>query len=386
MDVPDAHGGDNALVTNGLSRRELLHRGLGLGVSMGALGALSAPARAFAGLSATKTLTVLDWGGPYADALNRYVSKPFSAATHAKVTLEEQAHAFDSLAKIQAQKSHPSIDVWFTTGALPLLLAKSGGLAPLDPTSIPNLSGIFPFAIQKYQGKIYGAGIHLGAESILVDNQAIKSLIPDYNKNMLRSWKFLYRPELKDNIAIAGFDSGYGTFMIGASKPYGGSENNEEAFFAAMKQLAPNVHTVPAGSSYVPLFLSKEIVASMGTPVDAQQLIQGGASVDVGYPLDPLVIFLDYVVVIKNGPAGPTLPQQFTNQLLDPKVMTNYDGTLGFNAPNSKSVQPVLKGFPSLATRTILRYGWIINYDTAIKNFDAWNQRFQQEIVPLFGG
>ena len=62
------------------------------------------------------------------------------------------------------------------------------------------------------------------------------------------------------------------------------------------------------------------------------------------------------------------------------------DGTLGFNAPNSKSVQPVLKGFPSLATRTILRYGWIINYDTAIKNFDAWNQRFQQEIVPLFGG
>lgn len=373
------------LLRGAISRRQFLARGAALGVSATALGAILDACGSSAASTAKKDLSVLGWGGSYGDALKKWVSQPFEAANNATVTFQEQAKAADSLARIQAQASHPTVDVWLTTGALPLLLAKSGGLQELRKDVVTNLPNIVPSAVQTYQGKTYGAGIHLGAECILVDNKRIKQYIPDYNIDMLKSWTFLYRPELKNKIAVAGFSSGYGGFMIGMSKPYGGSENDEEKFFAAMKKLAPNVHTVPAGSSYVPLFLSKEIVASQGTPPDATDLIKNGATVDIGYPLDPLEVFLDYIVAVKNGPAGGDLALKYINQILDPTVMTNYDGQLGYNSPNSKSVQPVPSGQPPLSPDDILKNGWLPDYNVAIANYDAWNQRFQEQIVPLFG-
>lgn len=334
---------------------------------------------------AVTEFNIIGWGGPYGDALTKWVSEQFESAHNVTVLLQEQAVAADSLAKLQAEQADPTIDVWLTTGALPLLLAQSGGLEELSEDLVPNLADLFPVSVQRFEDKAYGAGIHLGAELIIVDRDRIKDFIPDYNIDMLKSWKFLYRPELKDQIAIAGFGAGFGGFMIGMSMPYGGSENDEEAFFAAMEQLAPNVHTIPE-ATYVPLFQSKEVVASMGTPVDALELVNSGANVDIGYPLDPLEIFLDYIVAIKNGPAGRELALEFVNQILEPEVMTGYDGELGFASPNSQAEQPTIEGVPPLRPEDVLENGWLPDFEVAIANYDAWNERFQQEIVPLFGG
>ena len=94
---------------------------------------------------------------------------------------------------------------------------------------------------------------------------------------MLKSWTFLYRPELKNNIGIPGFAGLYGTSMIGMSKPYGGSETDEEKFFAAMRKLAPNVHTVKTASiGWVQPFLTKEIVAAETAGADAAAGAEGG--------------------------------------------------------------------------------------------------------------
>src|SRR3954471_11499557 len=134
-----------------LSRREFVTRALAAGLSLSALGGMLATSArgGLATAAADKSLSVLDWGGPYADALNKYAGDPFSARTGAKLKFTEQARASDSLAKIQAQKKNPSVDIWLTTGALPLLLAKSGGLAELNPKTIPNLPNILPVALQK---------------------------------------------------------------------------------------------------------------------------------------------------------------------------------------------------------------------------------------------
>jgi hypothetical protein len=66
---------------------------------------------------------------------------------------------------------------------------------------VPNITTIIPQALQNFEGKTYGAGIHLGVRTITVDNTRIKSFIPDYNPSMLKSWTFLYRPELKNQIS-----------------------------------------------------------------------------------------------------------------------------------------------------------------------------------------
>lgn len=361
------------------SRRRLL-----AATATGLLATLSLVACSDAGEDASGELNVIGWGGSYGDALHEYVGDPFTADTGRTVILQEQGTAADSLAKLQAEISAPTTDIWLTTGALPYLLAKQDGLEPLDPEAVTNLADLFPSTVLTIDGKVYAAPIHLGGELIIVDRDRIREFVPDYDKAMLSSWKFLYRPELKNQIAIAPFTGLYGATLIGASMPYGGSENDEEAFFAAMRKLAPNVRTIPQ-SSFVPLFQTKEVVASMGSPADALELIQSGANVDIGYPLDPLEMFLDYIVALKGGPAGTEAQMDFINRALDPETLAQYDGALGYLSPNSKSEQPELGGLPELTTEDMLEKGWTIDYEVAIQNFDAWNERFQQEIVPLFG-
>lgn len=359
-------------------------RRLGLIASV-TLGALTLVACAGPGDEGTVSdINVIGWGGTYGDALAKYIGDPFAADTGISMVLQEQATAADSLAKLQAEIKSPTTDIWLTTGALPYLMAKQGGLQELDPSIVTNLADLFPSTVLKVDGKVYAVPVHLGAELIIVDRDRIKQFVPNYDKSMLSSWKFLYRPELKNQIAIAPFSGLYGATLIGASMPYGGSEHDEEAFFSAMRRLAPNVRTIPT-SSFVPLFQTHEVVASMGSPADALELIESGANVDIGYPLDPLEMFLDYIVALKNGPAGANVALDFINRAIAPKTLSGYDGALGYMSPNSKSVQPKLKGLPVLTTDDMLSKGWTVDYDVAIQNFDAWNERFQKEIVPLFG-
>jgi spermidine/putrescine-binding protein len=365
-----------------ISRREFFLRGLALGVSLTSLATLLDAAGTPA--DAAGDLNVLGWGGSYQDALVKWVNTPFEAANKLKVSFQAQGFAAQSLAKIEAENAKPTIDIWLTTTALPLRLAKEGLLQELTTDKIPNLVDIVPLAIQRYEGKAYAAGIHLNANLIIVDNKRIKTLIPNYSIDMLKSWTFLYRPELKNQVGIPGFKGEYGASMIGVSKPYGGSEYDEEKFFAAMRKLAPNIHTVKTSAvGWAQPFLSQEVVAVEAAEVDATAVLKAGASVDIAAPADPLVVALDYVVQIKNGPAGVDAGAQYINQMLKPENMGPYCKQIGIYSPNRKAmVAP--EGMPVIPADQLAK-GWLINYDAALAHFDAWNERFTKEITPLFG-
>lgn len=399
-----------------ISRRQFVTRGLALGVSLGSLslilqacaGAAApssvpassgtapgavAPSAAQSAAAVVPDLSVLAWGGSYGDALKKYVSDPFEQSHGDKVLMQEQSIAEQSRAKLVAEKDDPTIDIWLTTGALPTLLAKSGGLEELTADQIPNLPDVIPQTLATHEGKTYGAGIHLGVKTISVDSDRIRKLIPDYTPDMLNSWGFLWRPELKDNISLNGFPSGNGTIYVGMTMNKGASQTDEEAFFKAMRELAPNVHLevgTVAGIGELAAFQSKEIVAAANNMVDAQELISNGLKIDVGYPQDPLVIILDYIVAIKNGPASkalgaPTLAFDYINDILNPSTMTPYDTELGQLPTNAKAALPDLKGLPPLTVDTILKKGWSPDYELALQSYDAWFERYQKEIVPLFG-
>jgi putative spermidine/putrescine transport system substrate-binding protein len=369
-------------VRGDLTRREFLLRGLAIGASLGSLAALLDAAGAPA--AAAGDVNVLGWGGSYQDAIAKWVTTPFQTSTGLKVNFQGQGFAAQSLARIEAEKAKPTLDIWLTTTALPLRLAKEGLLQELTVEKVPNLAGIAPVALQKYESKIYAAGIHLNVNLIIVDNQRIRSLIPNYNISMLRSWTFLYRAELKDQVGIPGFKGEYGASMIGVSKAYGGSEYDEDKFFAAMRKLAPNIHmTKTSAVGWVQPFLSKEVVAVEAAEVDATAVLKAGASVDIVAPIDPLTIALDYVVAIKNGPAGPDAAFKYINQMLDPATMGPYCRQIGIYSPNRKAIVAPA-GMP-IVTASQLAKGWVIDYDAALAHYDSWNERFNKEIVPLFG-
>jgi putative spermidine/putrescine transport system substrate-binding protein len=393
-------------VAGGLSRRQFIKSALALGVSLTSISAFlaacanaSPTAAPSAGNVATLTpstptptaaadLNVVAWGGGYGKALKQYVSTPFEAAHGDKVLVQEQSQASASLAKLQAEIPSPTIDVWLTTGALPLQLAQQNGLNELTPDKIANLADVIPALNQTYQGKIYGAGIHLSVRTITVDKSRIKSVMPDYTPDMLNSWEFLWRPELKDQVSLNGFESGVGTAYIGQAMHRGASQTDEEAFFKAMKEIAPNVHVdlgASAGIGELALFQSKEIMVSSNNMNDAQELVKNNVPVDIGYPQDPLITILDYVVSVKGGPAGPDLSFDFINRLLDPTQQTPYEGAIANLPTNKKAAAPTLEGLPPITADTILAKAWSPDLDIALKNYDAWFARYNKEIIPLLG-
>lgn len=365
-----------------LSRREFFLRGLACGFSLSSLAMVLGAGGEVA--AAGGQLNVLGWGGSYQDALARWVNMPFEAATGAKVVFQAQSYASQSLARIQVEKTKPTLDVWLTTAAFPLLLAKAGQLQELTKDKVPNLANIVPVAVQTYQGRAYGAGIHMNVNLLVVDNQRIKTLIPNYSVDMLKSWTFLYRPELKNQIGISAFGGQSGSSLISISKPYGGSEFDEEKFFAAMRKLAPNVHTVKTSAiGWVQQLLSKEIVAAQAGEEDATAVLKAGAPVDIAAPRDPLAVAFDYIVAVKNGPAGSDLALKYINEMLQPVVMAPYCTQLGAYSPNTKA-QAAPLGMPVIPVDQMAK-AWHINYEAAIAHFDAWNERFSKEIVPLLG-
>jgi spermidine/putrescine-binding protein len=386
-------------VSGTITRRQFVRGLVALGFSLGSISAVLAACAAPASTPGASTepstgsgstpapssaqLSVLGWGGRWIDALDKWVNKPFSEQFGVEIVYQEQVAAGDSLAKLQAEQKDPTIDVWLTTETLPLQLAKGGGLAELTGNAIPNLNDIFPSSNQLYQDKIYGAGIHLGAKLIGVDRDRIKALIPDYSIDMLKTWDFLYRPELKDQIVVQRFDTDGA--MVGMSKVKGGSEFDEEKFFAAMKTLAPNVHVQAAGNDWAQLFQSEEVVAGNPSQSVARGLLDAHVPVDLVYPADPLITTLDYVVAVKNGPAGEELAKEYINFLLSPDVMTGYCAQLGVYSPNRKVTQPKLEGMPAMSLDQ-LNSAWSIDAEQAIATFDDWSARWDREIVPLFGG
>lgn len=375
-------------VAGTLSRRQFIVRGLALGLSLASVSAILAACAGGASPKATE-LSVIAWGGGYGDALRQFVSGPYETERGTKVLVQEQSQAAQSIAKLQAEISNPTIDVWLTTGALPLQLAKAGGLLELTPQNVPNLPDIIPALNQTLGEKVYGAGIHLAVRTITVDRDRIKDLIPDFNPEMLNSWEFLWRPELKDQVALNGFESGVGTAYIGQAMHRGASQTDEETFFKAMRDLAPNVHLdlgAASGIGQLQLFQSKEITVASNNMTDAQELAQEGIAIDVGYPQDPLITILDYVVAIKDGPAGPDAAFAYVNKILDPVVQTPYLEALGNLPTNTKAEQPELADLPPISVDTVLEKAWAPDYDLALQNYDAWFERYNTEIVPLFGG
>src|SRR5262245_5208724 len=168
----------NPSVRGRLTRRDFVKRGIGLGLSLPTLAAASR--RRSVAHAAPAELNVIGWGGQYGDAIDKWVNKPFEAATRVKVVMQYQAVASQSLAKLHAEKARPSVDVWLTADALALQLAKTGAVEELTLEKVPNLQYIAPKFVQKYQGKTYAAAIHVSPFTIMVDNTRIKSLMPDY--------------------------------------------------------------------------------------------------------------------------------------------------------------------------------------------------------------
>lgn len=342
----------------------------------GAAGALAAPriVRAAAG----KTVYLLTWGGTIQQMLERDGwSKKFNDATGFEVVLVPKATGTEIMATAIAQKANPQVDV-VQSDLLPWLAGIGQDLfVPIDTAGVPNAADLLPAARIKDQKGAQVLGVEpYGDLFCLIYNKDI------FAKNGWApptQWTDLERPELKGQLLIPPGTSAYGLYaLIILARAHGGSENNIEPGFAAMKKIAPGVVDWSNTFAKMSQFLED------GTAALAFHGIAGAFDMQkrglpVGFVVPSPAYMSPTAMGIMKGAPNPDGARAFVNWWISPEVLSHRAETYGQTVTNTKvklsaAAKAKLPNQEKLATMVE------IDYFAVLKNRDAWVDRFQREV------
>lgn len=138
---------------------------------------LLASIAALAGTSsaaAADEIRVAWYGGSWGDAFQQCIADPFTQATGVEV-IPEIGTSNTTLAKLRQQKDKPTIDVAFLDGGISELAEADGLLRPMDPASIPNLSGLASSALYKADGNAFAASVGYYSLGIAYNTKEIQA-------------------------------------------------------------------------------------------------------------------------------------------------------------------------------------------------------------------
>lgn len=187
------------------------------------------------------------------DAFVRVLFKPFEEECGCKVVVESGNNA-DRLAKLEARKDNPNVDMGVFLDFTALEAANKGLLEKIDLGRIPNAQKIYDFAKDPL-----GNGMALGytafSTSIVYRTDKLKDVT---------SWTDLWRPELKGRVSIPNITTSQApNVLMMAEKAHGGSAPDFALGIEKIAALKPNIVTFyERGAQLVTLFAQDEIWAA----------------------------------------------------------------------------------------------------------------------------
>ncbi len=337
-------------------------------LTMLTIGAIAVPAVSHA---QERTLYVAGYGGSFQDLMQSSVFPDFEKTHHVRIQFVA-GNSTDTLAKLQAEKGHPDIDVAIMDDG-PMYQALSLHFcAPLEPG--PNYANIYPVA--KLGPDAVGTG--LVATGIAYNADAFK-------KNdwpVPTSWADLAEPKFKGRIAMPGLDNTYGleALIMYARMHGGGLDNIEPGFTYMASKIAPNMDAFESSPGRMSqLFQSGEIVASIWGTSRVFAVAQTGFPLRFAYPKEGAPALMTTACVVA-GARDPQDAQAFVDNLLSPAVQTLFAQKAGTGPVNN-----TVKLSPEEAAN--IPYGpdamsKLVTFDWAKVNANraAWQRQWNRQI------
>jgi putative spermidine/putrescine transport system substrate-binding protein len=205
-----------------LTRRGLLGVGATLSLGVGVVGASRAQA---------KTLVSTIFGGRFEEEYRKAIVTPFAEKEGVQVTLK-YGDASEWLTSALVNRDHPEIDLLWLAYPQSVQAIADGLCQELKVEDIPNLKDVEPVWYEGFKRR--GVGLDYASFGI--------GYRTDLVKTEPTSWADLWRPEYRGKIALPDITAsgGYETLVMSAVA-HGGSENNIEPGFTALKALRPSV-------------------------------------------------------------------------------------------------------------------------------------------------
>lgn len=263
-----------------LSRRTLLAAPAGALVA--AAGGL-APRRAMA---ATKTVRVMTFGSTW-ERVIRPLADKFKDETGIEIVPVIENSSAEGLSKLQAARTNPGVDVWFTGEAIALRAATDKDLfVPLPKDKIPNLAKVMKGSVsEKFAAYWYfPTGIVYRAD-----------LVPG---GKVEKWTDLFTPPFHDKIALPSPTVYPGRTILIFAMLNGGSIDNIKPgldFLHAHADQVAMFHSADATARKA--LANGDIIAMIGSPSAVKELTDQGIKAAMACPWPTPLIFEGMMMV-----------------------------------------------------------------------------------------
>jgi spermidine/putrescine-binding protein len=327
------------------------------------------------------TITIAVWGGAWETGIVNALSG-FEKAYNCKVDYFVQSNSLETIETEVSEASHPTIDVIMTGPSQAMTGIAAGIVEPINTSLVPNLAGIFPSANLVINGSTYFAGNSLNFMGIAVNTNKINAT---EQALALASWKWMWSPVLSPKLLGVPTPTYYG-MPIQASYAWFGDQyhNALNQSWAELVKLAPNIGLAYSTDSVATEALtSGTIDALMCYQTDAYGMIQAGAPVAFIVPQnEPMWLFPNGPIAIKNGPAGTKLQMEMINWLLSANAVTAYCTGIAANPTNVNSTVPISM-LPYMLSSARLAKLPVINFQYVANETNSWQTTWDSLITPI---
>lgn len=331
--------------------------------------AIIAVAAAAGSAQAEGEIVISTFGGSFGDDTKTCHVEAFEKATGAEAIVTFGS-SVDNAAKIRATAGDPEIDVAYMDISIAKQMKNEGLLETVDFASLSNYPDVAKQAFDP-------------------DNQFVNFMtaatVIAYNPNEVdappTSWNDLFDAKYAEKIALGDITGTSGMhFLIAVNKMKGGDFESQDAGFAAIEGLMPNVVMLyTQADQLVQLFERGEIVMAPWYPDRIGSAADKGVPVAVAYPKEGAV-GIQPTVVVPKGSKNQALAMAFIDVLLSPEgqkcfAEKKYAGPVNTKVELSdkvKAIVPFGESYDNL---------WYPDTDAVAKLRPGWTERWQKEVA-----
>jgi putative spermidine/putrescine transport system substrate-binding protein len=325
------------------------------------------------GGGAQTELVVAGYGGSFETIFKQKLAPTFEKKFNVKVNFIS-GNSTETVARVQAQKDNPQIDVTFVDDG-PAYQGQAFGLwEPIDPKIVTNLANLYDIARHKD-----GVGVDMGvvATGLMYNTEIFKQKgwAPP------TSWNDIARPEHAGHLVIPPIQNTYGLHtLVMFARMNGGSEKNIAPGFDALRKFTKNVLVFEAQpGKHSELFQSKQAWIGVWGSGRVYALADTGFPVEFVYPKEGALALAVTMNVVK-GAKNRRLANEFINAMLDQDAQQVWADGFKFGPYNKNVKLP-----PDLAAK--VPYGpekiaklIKVDWETINAVRPQWTERWNKEI------
>ncbi|MDT1060754.1 ABC transporter substrate-binding protein [Paracoccus sp. CPCC 101403] len=320
--------------------------------------------------AADKTLTISVYGISQ-DAYKEALYTPFEAKCGCKLVVE-MGNSSERLAKLEANKAKPVVDVIAYSDANALEAAGKDLIQPVDPAKLPNLADAYEFARDPVGGNM-AVGYTFYGTSIVYDSDVIDGV---------GSWLDLFGDKLKGQVALPNVSTTQGPLALQMIETALGSDDPK--FAKAIDLVADHrddiVTFYEKGGQIPQLMQQGEIAASVIGRFGWANLLKTVPSARWATPKEGQSGGMNVLSIVK-GAHDPDLAHQFIDYWLSAEVQQKLaegqvDSPVNQKVTVSDEIAEGLTYGPEMATA--IKF---LPAKSMLENRDAWLEAWNAKVA-----